>query len=150
MFYFLRFNINAPSKHYAQLEKMTLEQYAVSKYVENNWLTQILLHKLENLAITNGDLEHTKNILREKCLVGLLSESDASMYWFERFFGWQVSTPQDREYQLCHIMVDNSRYDHPEIEENSKAWLLLQEQNKYDMLLFEFIKTLFFIEQTNF
>ena len=95
MFYFLRSNINASSKHYAQLEKMTLEQYAVSKYVENNWLTRILLHKLDNLAITNGDLEHAKNILREKCLVGLLSEFDVSMYRFKRFFGWQVSTPQD-------------------------------------------------------
>ncbi|KAL7488776.1 hypothetical protein ACHAW6_014363 [Cyclotella cf. meneghiniana] len=141
------------------LAKMTIEQYAESKYIENNWLTRFLVKKTRG-KLTHSDLLLAKKILKFKCLVGLYDEMEASLARFQRYFGWNSDSPEKTgEIVLCRraiITHGDKVLDHPisiKDEWDAKAegvirigslpWNAIVRQNKFDMELYEYAKRLF-------
>ena len=58
-----------------QLKYISIEMWARSNRVEFNWMTRFLSNELDG-DLTQLHLEIAKKILKEKCLVGLLEDSE--------------------------------------------------------------------------
>jgi hypothetical protein len=74
----------------------TVEMYARSSLVENNWMTRFLSNTIA------GQLrpEHeaiAKEVLRTKCIIGLLSDKTESMRRLEMFFNSKTEQSQRRD-----------------------------------------------------
>jgi hypothetical protein len=132
--------------HYDRSYKdMTLEQYAKSRFVENNWLTRFLSgHHAGPLA--DEDYEIAKAVLGSKFLIGLLSELDVSLNRFMEYNGW---SDRGIEHAGCvkKFLTDGVNKN-PDIKrqraaKGSDVHNLLQSQNHYDIMLYEFAEELF-------
>ena len=133
------------------LNGMSLEQYAASEIAENNWMTRFLSNRL------GGELtpEHealAREVLARKFIVGLLPEKQQSIERFIRYFGWKIN---DERAEACvDRMVGwnwlNRGVLHPEVKEDSKAWMMLEEQNTFDLRLYKYAAELFRIQSSMF
>lgn len=74
----------------------TVEMYARSSLVENNWLTRFLSNKLAG-KLTPEHEAIAKEVLRTKCIIGLLSEKTESIRRLELFFSTKVERSQRRD-----------------------------------------------------
>jgi len=124
-----------------QLKDITIEQYAESNWVENNYLTRILVNKPGG-ALTREDVDLAKEILRRKALIGLFDRMFESMFRFERYFGWRMNT-EKRTCQQRLMEQGMSRYEYTQLQMGSDAWILLLRQNKFDMEVYNYAVTLF-------
>ena len=70
-----------------EVEFWTFEQYAKSSKVENNWLTRQLSNQPQG-DLTDANLLIAKNVIRKKFILGLVSNIEATMERFEKFFRW--------------------------------------------------------------
>mmetsp|Transcript_59248 Transcript_59248/g.70696 ORF Transcript_59248/g.70696 Transcript_59248/m.70696 type:complete len:464 (-) Transcript_59248:94-1485(-) len=129
-----------------ELSEMTLEQYARSSYMENNFLTRSLTNRWEG-ELNNGHLEEAMDFMRRKILVGLLTELDKSMTRFEKYFGWQFhESPLEqevcREGMIRRGMNKNKKKtvvpEQDTIEYEVLAW-----ENMYDMQIYNYAVQLF-------
>ena len=85
----------------------TLEIYSLADWVNSpsyitDWMTRTLVGKIDTwvstqqtpfrppVPLTREDLDVAKEILRRKCVIGLLEEKGESMKRFEQFFGWNA------------------------------------------------------------
>ena len=129
---------------------ISIEMYARSKRIEHNWMVRFLTNELER-DLTPRHLDLAKEVLRKKCIVGLLEEKGDSWLRLERFFGWRFPSQESRECQirLLHWGWPN-KHSHPTVEEGSTAWALLYKQNELDMMLYEYAKILFEEQRTLF
>merc|ERR1712048_1501443 len=135
-----------------ELRNWTLDDFARSNLVEENWLTR----RLTNTLI--GPLtEHHKNkalkIINSKFLVGLLSHYESSVNRFERFFKWTYKVnPMSQEMCRKEILESGKNaytgVDH-DTESMGDAFALLARKNTLDIQIYEFIEKLF-VEQGNF
>ena len=67
---------------------MTLMEYALSTDPElriDNWMTRYLSRNIHN-EITKDDIRLAKDIIRFKCLIGMVDEFEDSMNMFQSFF----------------------------------------------------------------
>jgi len=126
----------------AEVAQMTLEEYANSVYIENNWLTRFLLN--ENGKLSPDHLEIAKEILRRKCLIGLAEEPLESIERFTKYFHWY---DEETHNSLCqeNIIeeVKRSYQDHTPPEEGGEVWNLLMTHNQYDIDLYQYARELF-------
>ncbi|KAL7549184.1 hypothetical protein ACHAWF_014830, partial [Thalassiosira exigua] len=122
------------------------------------------------VPLTAQDLDVAKEILRRKCVVGLLEEKGESVRRFERFFGWEAGARRDAVFLLeggdagaaeaaqaerwktvrdeeCRDRLLNwewsSKNRHPVPEEGSVAYSLLEGKNRYDLELYWYARQLF-------
>uniref|UniRef100_A0A7S4MGW3 Sulfotransferase domain-containing protein n=1 Tax=Odontella aurita TaxID=265563 RepID=A0A7S4MGW3_9STRA len=128
------------------LAYISIEMYARSKRIEHNWMVRFLSNELER-DLTTKHLAVAKEVLRQKCLVGLLTDKGETFMRLERYFGWAArreSDPSSKECQerLLHWGWSN-KHAHPIVEVGSPAWQLLLKKNSLDMQLYEFAKELF-------
>ena len=121
----------------------SVDKYAKSKLVENNWMTRFLSNKMSG-EIT---LEHeaiAREILRRKILIGLLKHKNESMRRFELYFGWVTNGAKNEE---CRERIVNwdwpGKNKHAEIMKGSDVYDLLWEQNTFDIRLYEYAEELF-------
>lgn len=126
------------------LKGMSLEQYASSNIVENNWMTRFLSNKLGG-ELTSNEEALAREVLAQKFILGLLSEKQQSIERFIRYFGW---TTNDSASEACIDEIVgwkwlNQASSHPEVKENSRIWKLLREQNTFDMRLYKYAGELF-------
>lgn len=137
MYYYLKAN-NAPD-----FEELSLEEYAKSSKVENNWMTRFLSNQLSG-ELTQVHEAIAKEVLRQKCLVGLLSQKAQSMERFERYFGWRY-VGQKMEY--CQDQLLNWKWSnknkHPRVPVGGVVWRSLEESNSFDIRLYEYARYLF-------
>ncbi|KAL7542936.1 hypothetical protein ACHAXR_012231 [Thalassiosira sp. AJA248-18] len=147
------------------LRQMSIEQYAQSKYIENNWLTRFLVNKPGG-KLTHADMVLAKKILKFKCLVGLFDDIEVSMARFQRYFGWNAQyTPEKKaEVVKCRSMAvargDKNNLGHPisikdgygmppsgsAVRAGSVAWNAIVRMNVFDMELYEFAKKIYRIQ----
>jgi len=130
----------------------TIEQYARSNMAENNWLTRFLT------GTYSGKLgpEHeavAKEVLRTKCLVGLLKEKTETMRRFSYLFDNLVIERSQRSAD-CHEKLlywdwpGKNRHDL--VLEGDPAYERLYEQNTFDIRLYEYAETLFAAQSSIF
>ena len=143
VFYFLQ-KLSKENSSFHDFSSMTIEDYASSDLVENNWMTRQLNQKSSGGILNEDDLEMAKNFLRTRCLVGLTDNFAESVSRFEAFFGWtHVNQEEKRECQEAIVNRHTSGSEHETFGEDSYVWGLLLEQNRFDMALFDYAVTLF-------
>merc|ERR1712232_546119 len=125
------------------LKNITLEQYAESNWVENNYMTRMLTSKSGG-ALQRSDIDLAKEILRRKCLVGIFDDDrlNDSLQRFEKFFGWNLYSDAV-SCQKRNLELGASNYEYPHLPPETFAYTLLLRQNKFDMELFGYALQVF-------
>lgn len=149
MFTFLRHPIERAAsvyenhhKSHDQISKMSFEEYAKSKYAENNWMVRYLSGKTSG-EVTNDHLSVAKEVLRRKFVIGLLDKKEESAKRIGQFFAPKWDPNGEGMGEGCLSMVVNDAEPKSTIKEGNQAWNLLVWQNKLDMKLYEYAQQLF-------
>jgi len=125
------------------LAYISIEMYARSKRIEHNWMVRFLTNELER-DLTPRHLDLAKEVLRQKCIIGLVDEKNESWLRLMRLFGWEAHSDDGNECLDRHLnFVWSNKHNHPVIEEGTLAWQLLYKQNELDMMLYEYAHLLF-------
>jgi len=126
------------------LADISIEEYFKSGSGENNFITRYLTGGFTKV-LTEQDLNVAKEILRRKCIVGLLEEKVESMRRFEKNFGWKVTKSQEKfECREKRLQWGWSMYhQHDLVKEGSVVWDLILKLNEFDMQLYEYARLLF-------
>jgi hypothetical protein len=130
-----------------QLRIMSIEEYAKSPGVENNWMTRFLVNKPGG-KLGKEDMVTAKEILRTKCLVGLYDDMEGSLKRFQLYFGWSQKAPPDQVEQ-CRTAVlaaGDRRHNTPELEVGTNMYQALAQVNLYDMELYQYAKVLYKVQ----
>eukprot|EP00545_Synedropsis_sp_CCMP1620_P009398 CAMPEP_0119023678 /NCGR_PEP_ID=MMETSP1176-20130426/30413_1 /TAXON_ID=265551 /ORGANISM="Synedropsis recta cf, Strain CCMP1620" /LENGTH=400 /DNA_ID=CAMNT_0006978787 /DNA_START=10 /DNA_END=1209 /DNA_ORIENTATION=+ len=124
-----------------QLKIMSIEEYAKSPSVENNWMTRFLVNK-QGGKLEKEDMVVAKEILRTKCLVGLYEDMDVSMRRFQGYFMWSQKAPpgQVQECRTAVLAAGDRRHNTPEFEVGTSMYEALANNNQYDMELYQYAK----------
>lgn len=136
-----------------ELQSWTLEQYATSPVIENNWMTRQLANQLSG-ELNDSHLKIAMEVIRRKFMVGLMNQLPASMTRFEKFYRFKYHvnpTNQEacRERLTAGGSNSNSKNKKEKPKEGEPLWDLLAAQNLFDIQLYEYIETLF-VEQEAF
>jgi hypothetical protein len=122
-----------------ELSDLTIEEYFKSGLAENNWMTRFLTGELTKGELTKADVNIAKEIIRRKCLVGLLNEKGESFARFERYFCFSLKSDKMKKLQWAWPL----KHRHEEVEEGTAVWDLIMSHNKWDMELYDYAKSLF-------
>ena len=160
------------SVHYdPSMEIYSLVDWVNSPGYITNFMTRTLVGKVDNqIPLTAVDLDVAKEILRRKCVVGLLDEKAESMKRFARLFGWDADVHHDSlsllqgeaaasrakaERWKNQIVNDEECFDkllhinwlnkhrHPPLREGSIEYKLVKSKNSFDLELYDYTKQLF-------
>ena len=132
-----------------ELKDWTLEQYASSGKIENNWMTRHLSGKYE-ADLIEQDLQISKGIVRNNMLVGLINRLEESMDRFEAYFGWRF-TLNPTEQEVCRdglffVGTNVNQNTNKKIEkpkQGETAYEPIMSHNEYDMELYKHVVKLF-------
>jgi hypothetical protein len=130
-----------------QLKIMSLEEYARSSSIENNWMTRFLVNK-KGGQLTKHDMLVAKEILRTKCLVGLYEDLENTLIRFHRYFGWsqKAAKGQVEECRKAVLATGDPRLRTPDLERKGKVYMALELPNKFDLELYEYAKELYHVQ----
>lgn len=136
------------SEYDKSLAAMSLEEFAASDRLVENFVVRSLVHKLTT-DVTASDVEMAKNILRMKFVVGIFEWFDLSVVRFEKYFGWW-----DEHQVLTDTAVNHCHYDristgghvgaHPKASPGSEAYKKIAVRNWADLELYFYAKNLFY------
>jgi hypothetical protein len=114
------------------LKDWTLDQYATSSKIENNWLTRQLSDTPDG-DLTQDHVTLALEIIRRKFSVGIMTEMKATTTRFEQFFCWKYFiNPENQENCRGKLLTGRSnsntkkKIDLP--IEGSETWNLLAAQ----------------------
>ena len=145
MFYYIQVATWEPS-YKPELQQWTLEQYATSEIVENNWMTRQLSNQLGG-ELTDENLARAMEVVKNKFMVGLMSNIEPAMTRFEKYFRWTYRVnPANQEACRERLMFGGSnsnKANKKPLAQGDPAWELLAQQNNFDLKLYEYIETLF-------
>mmetsp|Transcript_17618 Transcript_17618/g.24847 ORF Transcript_17618/g.24847 Transcript_17618/m.24847 type:complete len:698 (-) Transcript_17618:36-2129(-) len=143
IFYYLQW-ASWESTYHAKWQNITIDQYAQSSEAESNWMVRMLNQKLTG-PLDRSDVERAKDILKQKCLIGMLEDFDNSLNRFESFFGWRIGIDQKEKMKCQEHVLKNKDNSHPheKYEPGSYVWELLKARNLYDIELFSFAGQLY-------
>jgi len=137
------------------LGKLTIEEYARSNLMEQNWMVRQLSSTFNGDTYTGPlneiHLEVAKNILKDKVLVGLLVEKERTMERFEKFFQWKYRVDPNAQ-ETCRNRLlktganSNSANKKVKPKPGDEAWDRIASKNYLDVALYEFAEKLF-VEQ---
>lgn len=148
-FYYLQSATWEPSYH-EEWNDMTLVEYA-SHHAEHDWMVHVLAGKTKGPA-TEEDLEVAKEVLRRKCLVGMVDRMEESVDRFGAYFGWDLHLDDEdggrgRAGRCVNEVLGGgmrtNHQEHPHAEEGSEEWEALMRANRMDVKLFEYAQGLF-------
>lgn len=146
LFYYIQIADWEPT-YSPELAKLTLSEFAVSQYIENNWMVRTLTSCYAG-EISEEHLTIAKDIIKRKFLVGLLSEKIETMERIEKFFKWKYRVhPENQEKCREKLLIggSNSNAKNKQIKpkKGDEAYELIAAQNEYDIKLYEFIEEQF-------
>eukprot|EP00979_Chaetoceros_neogracilis_P002630 scaffold435_cov275-Chaetoceros_neogracile.AAC.82 len=123
---------------------MSLEDYAISEFAENNWMTRFLTNEMTG-AVTRQHLEVGKEILRRKVLVGLTVDMENSFERFSKYLGWDKDPLSiDQRHCLKGFLTGGSnRNKHAIAEEETTGWRILRGNNLLDLELYDYALQLY-------
>ena len=143
LFYYLQHATWEPTYN-AQYATMTLEDYAYSPYCESNWMVRSLVNKMEG-PLEPADIEIAKEIIRKKCIVGLMDRMDETIIRFHAFFGFEDDDALacGRENFSTAGGRQTNSHKHPTLDPKEDAWQTIAGKNRLDIILFEYALELF-------
>ena len=122
---------------------MTIDEYVNSDFCESNWMVRTLVNKMTG-PLEPGDVFVAQEILRRKCLVGLMEEFEESVVHFHGYFGFG-----DAEALSCarHNFARKGRnpnlQSHASLLKDTTTWARLEQKNALDLMLYEYAVKLF-------
>jgi hypothetical protein len=143
LFYYLRSATWEPTYN-AQYASMTLDEYAHSPYCESNWMVRSLLNKMEG-PLQPSDITIAKEIIRKKCIVGLLDQMDETIIRFHSYFGFDSNDALNcarENYSVAGSSLTNS-HKHPTLNAKGDTWQTIAGKNRLDIILYEYAMELF-------
>merc|ERR1719410_2412483 len=92
-----------------------------------------------------NDLQIVKDILRNKFLVGLITQMEESFKRFDSYFAFDDGSGNA---QMCseNILASGhgkNRHNHPKVEPGTDDWDALASINDYDIQIYEYVEQLF-------
>jgi len=121
----------------------TVEDYAISEFAENNWMTRFLSNKMSGV-LSRNDVEIAKEILRRKVLIGLVIDVEGSVTRFNKYFGWDKTATSEQQRCANQILKSGSNKNvHKLVEEGGMAWRILRANNLFDLELYEYALQLY-------
>lgn len=151
MFYYIQVADWEPS-YKPELKEWTLEQYATSDIIENNWMTRQLSNQLGG-ELFDSNLKLAMEVVNTKFLVGLMSQIEPTMARFEKYFRWTYHVnPPNQEVCRERLMsggANSNKKNKKPVDSSHSAWDLLAAQNNFDLQLYAYIEQLF-VEQAAF
>ena len=125
-------------------KSMSLEEYARSKYCEENYMVRHLAKEMEK-PLDWHHMELAKEVLGRKCIVGFSDQFHESLRRIEKYFGWDIrNDPESRIKCEQNIFKSTKDAGLVQIEGVSdKVRELFQAKNVYDIELYNFAKDLF-------
>jgi hypothetical protein len=130
----------------SKIGELTIEEYAQSSFVENNWMIRYLCGIVHN-DVTLEHLSVAKEILRKKFIIGLEEYKVDSLRRFEMAFGFECNKTNKKQLQCRDAIIKRSSDQVAEIiNESSEAWDLFEKQNILDLELFRYAKELYSIQ----
>lgn len=137
-------------------QSMTLEEYAKSSFIEDNWMVRFLSNELDG-SIGEPNLALAKHILGRKCIVGLTEMFEESITRFAKYYKWSerrsiqdvIKCKEDLEFaknvreEVFTSVEMGSKIDKVEYKEGTELHNLLLEKNALDMELYNYAKGLF-------
>ncbi|KAL7552594.1 hypothetical protein ACHAWF_016420 [Thalassiosira exigua] len=124
----------------------TVDEYANSPECESNWMVRSLIDKMTG-PLSPDDVLVAKDVLRRKCLVGLLDRMEESVVRFHRYFGFgdeeALRCARDR---FVGKGSGSNSHTHPKLDRRSETWAILERKNSLDLRLYEYAQQLF-VEQ---
>ena len=93
--------------------------------------------------INGVNLDIAKEVLRQKFIVGLLENKRGSFARFDHYFKWKDSLNYEKNFLCRKQLMDEVHPPKHHVNKESETWNLLLEQNRYDILLYEYAKDLF-------
>ena len=130
-----------PGSRNDQFADISIEDFYQKGFAENNWMTRFLTNELSG-ELSEDNLTVAKEVLRQKCLVGLLEEKGESFERMLNYFGWQPKN--DDELECLEKKLEYAwpmKHKHPKVESGTRA--LIEEANQLDLRLYEYAKDLF-------
>jgi hypothetical protein len=140
---------------------MTIDDYASSPYCESNWMVRSIRNKMTG-PLTVDDYHIAKEILHQKCIIGLLDYMEESVIRFHSYFKFNTPYEDALNCAIRNFAIKESgggggsssskgkqnagRTNHPLLDTNSATYKLLEQKNMLDIRLYEYAKELF-IEQ---
>lgn len=154
----------------------SLDIYSLADWIKSDsymtdYMVRTLIGKVDaQHPLTRDALDIAKEILRRKCVVGLLDEKAESMRRYEKIFGWNAQVQRDSivvfegeqtadavqaEHWKNLIVKDEeckdrmlhwdwaNKHKHPLLEERSFEYKLVEDKNKYDIELYMYARQLF-------
>lgn len=125
--------------------KYSIRDFFLRPEFRGNWATRTLVNKMTGTLYLE-DLDMAKHILKQKCLVGLLSHKAISLKRFEKYFGWSkfAGLPGSEECEEKSIFWGwQNKNDHPVVEEGSEEYKIIRARNEFDIELYDYANELF-------
>lgn len=93
--------------------------------------------------INGVNLEIAQEVLKRKFIVGLYENKRGSFARFDHYFKWKENPNYEKEFGCRKQLMDEKYVPKHPIRKDSDTWKLLLEQNRYDVLLYDYAKELF-------
>ncbi|KAL3798630.1 hypothetical protein ACHAW5_001274 [Stephanodiscus triporus] len=146
IFYYLQSATWEPTYNPAYAD-WTIDDYARSVHCESNWMVRTLRDKMTG-PIEPEDVEIAMEILRRKCLVGLMEDMEGSVARFHSYFRFR--TPyvdalgcSTRNFATKGGNEGQNRHAHPTLDPNSETYGILEQKNQLDVRLYNYAKELY-------
>ena len=131
---------------HSDIRELTIEEYAESSFVENNWMIRYLCGVIQD-DVTLEHLSVAKEVLLKHFIIGLDEYKVDSLRRFEIAFGFEYNTEDKEQLQCRDAIIKSSSDELPNtINEHSRAWDLFEKQNILDLKLFRYAKELYSIQ----
>ncbi len=146
-------------------KNMTLLEYANSSLLEANFITRSLVNKFTG-PLSHDDLEQAKEILRRKCIIGIVEDFDTSITGFDASLNLvpnlHVYTElEDESFENRKQFVKtciqqlkseggSNKHKHEKVEKDSEVYKILETKNGWDMSLWAYIKKLYHEQKEEF
>jgi hypothetical protein len=127
---------------------MSLEQFATSDKLIENFEVRSLLKMEATTDITEADVNLAKEILRQKFVVGIFEWYDISIVRFEEYFGWfdEKEVLANTTINWCHFrLIDVMDHvgSYPKVPSSEQILDVLLTRMWADVELYHYAKTLF-------
>jgi hypothetical protein len=124
-------------------ERLTLQDFLSN--VPDNYLVRSLANHLDGI-VDQGHLNTARALVKSKLLVGLLEEKTESLRRIDTYFGLKKKqSSEECRNSLLGFEEQRTAPQHEQIQSESR--ILVQQQNHFDVELYDYIK-LCFREQT--
>jgi hypothetical protein len=137
-------------------QSMTLEEYAKSSFIEENWMVRFLSNEMDG-ELENQHLELAQHVLGRKCLVGMTERFEESIGRFAKYYGWSNKVSKEEltkckeDSEVAKLVNDDvfttvnlgEEISKDDYKEGTDLRKILAEKNNLDIELYNYAKGLY-------